>query len=516
MQVFKKKKTKRDPEERRASGKRLLSGGYALAITAIALAAIVILNLIIGAIPSKFTTFDVSKQKLYSIGDTTKEVLNQLKEDVTLNFLTAGGQEDSTIEKLLATYDGYSKRVHVKKVDIVSDPAFFKAYAKEAPSVNSVIVTAKDKSKVLDANVLYQQSMNGYSYSASAFDGEGQITSAISYVTGGESGTVYYTTGHKELPLASGMTDVINKSNLGTKELNLISQEIPEDCSALLIFAPSSDFTEDEAKKVSYYLDNGGHAMIVSLSNELTKSGATPNFDSILSHYGIQRKGGVVLEGDQSKFVQAPYLMVPSVNTASAVTTDLGNQNILYAMPEALSIDDHEESSYTRTALLNSSDKAYIKTDLEHADTIEKKDGDETGSFPLAVQVESTASKDSDGDPDVKGAEAKKKEEASKGATKLLYFTTPAVFSADTLSSLIQVTTSLPEGNETLFSDSLTYLTDREVSVSVDAKSLSTPMLSSGEMSEAFSSLAGNIVMFLIPGVFLILGIVIWVRRRAR
>lgn len=522
-------KTPVDPNEKKASRRRLANGGYALAITAVIVAAIVVINFIVGAIPSRFTTFDVTSEKVYSIGKTTKNVLDSLKDDVTLNFLTVGGQEDETTERLLNTYAGYSSHIKVKKIDMVSNPSFASKYTESTPTMNSVIVVSGDKSKVIDYNSLYQYNMSGYSYQATAYDGEGQITSAISYVAGTEGGKIYYTTGHSEISLSTGMTDAINKSNLETGEINLLSESIPDDCSALLIFAPSSDFTADEAKKVTDYLDNGGHAMIVSLSEAVTGSAETPNFDSILSHYGIHRKGGLVLEGDSSKYVQTPYLMIPSVNTSSSVTSDMDNQNVLYPLGEALSVDDtDDDSTYTVTPILNSSANAYIKSDLTNIQSLEKEDGDETGSFPLAVQVEETSSNDSDGSSDVKEADSSTESVSSDSQAetdsdsddskemKLLYFTTPAVFSADVLSSLLQVSTTLPEGNQKLFSNSITYLTDQEVSVSVEAKSLSTPMLSDGEMSTAFSSTVGNITMFLIPAVFLIAGIWVWARRRAR
>lgn len=528
-----KEKVPVDPNEKKASRRRLANGGYSLAITAVIIAAIVVINFIVGAIPSKFTTFDVSSQKLYSIGKTTKGVLDDLKDNVTINFLTVGGQEDETTEKLLNTYKGYSSHIKVKKVDMVSNPSFAKKYTDSNVSLNSVIVVCGSKSKVIDANSLYQyDSSSGYSYQPTAYDGEGQITSAISYVAGSNGGKIYYTTGHSEIALSSGMTDAINKSNMETAEINLLSENIPDDCSTLLIFAPSSDFTADEAKKVTDYLDNGGHALIVSLSKAVNGSVDTPNFDSILTHFGIHRKGGLVLEGDSSKYVQAPYLMIPTVNTsaASTVTNGMDNQNVLYPLGEAVTTDDSDDdSAYTITPLLTSSDQSYIKSDLTNAQSLQKASGDEKGSYSLAVEVEKTSSNDSDGKSDVKKADSSAESAAgSKNSVsgnsssktskemKLLYFTTPAVFSADVLSSLLQASTTLPEGNQKLFSNAITYLTDKEVAVSVEAKSVSTPQLADGEMSDGFASVVGNITMFLIPAVFLIAGIVVWSRRRAR
>ena len=507
--------------------KALVNGSFAMAMTAIAIAVIVVINFIVGAIPSKFTTWDVSSQKLYSIGATTKKVLDSLDEDVTLNYLTASGSTDTTIDKLLNTYEGYSKHIKVKKIDLVANPTFAQNYTDDQVAANSIIAVCGDRSKVVSYNNMY--SVDYSTYQTSGFDGEGQITSAISYVTSSSAAKLYYTSGHKELTLSSGMTDAFSKANVDTASLNLLTSAIPDDCSVLLIFSPQSDFTEDEANKVITYLGNGGKAMIVSLSPALMNNVSTPNFDKILSTYGITRKGGLVLEGDTSAFVQAPYLMVPNVNTSSDVTSSVSKQNVLYALGEAISLNDSEDTTYTQMTLLSTSDQAYIKSDLTNTKTLEKEDGDETGSFPLAVSVEETLTKGSEGKSDVEDASSAAasadsaadespdnengSDTGSAKETKILYFTTPAVFSADALSSMIQTNTSLPEGNNELLANSITYLTDQEVTVSVASKSTSTPQttIDSGKVSAI-----GNLTMFVLPAVFIIAGAVIFARRRRK
>ena len=117
-----------------------LNGSYAMGMTGMILALILVINLITGALPAKFTKYDLSKSGLYTIGEETKEVLASLSEDVTLYFLTKSGSEDTTIETLLKEYESESGRVHVKKVDIIADPTFTPAYTEDTVPANSVIV----------------------------------------------------------------------------------------------------------------------------------------------------------------------------------------------------------------------------------------------------------------------------------------------------------------------------------------------------------------------------------------
>ena len=69
------------------------------------------------------------------------------------------------------------------------NPKFTSEYTDEEVSSNSLIIVCGDRSKVVDYNNIYESSIdyNTYSYTTSGFDGEGQITSAISYVDVRES-----------------------------------------------------------------------------------------------------------------------------------------------------------------------------------------------------------------------------------------------------------------------------------------------------------------------------------------
>lgn len=62
-------------------------GAYALSITAVVLAILIVLNVLVSALPSSLTKFDISATKLYSITSNTKVVVNALEEDVTITGL---------------------------------------------------------------------------------------------------------------------------------------------------------------------------------------------------------------------------------------------------------------------------------------------------------------------------------------------------------------------------------------------------------------------------------------------
>ena len=68
-----------------ADGGRIFRNGlYSTAILAAAVVLVILINLIVQAIPSKYTEFDLSESGLYTLGDTSVQVAEDLTQDVTI------------------------------------------------------------------------------------------------------------------------------------------------------------------------------------------------------------------------------------------------------------------------------------------------------------------------------------------------------------------------------------------------------------------------------------------------
>ena len=135
-------------------------------------------------------------------------------------------------------------------------------------------------------------------------------------MTSEESTKLYWITGHgetEESALSSQFTDAVSKSNMEVEELTLLTSEIPEDADGIVIMAPTSDFSEEEADKVISYLEGGGKALIFSSYTETD----LPNFDSVLENYGVRREDGIVVESDSDYYYpQMPYVLLPEIQSS--------------------------------------------------------------------------------------------------------------------------------------------------------------------------------------------------------
>ena len=80
-------------------------GSYSLMVTAVVLAILILVNVLVSALPASLTRYDISASKLYSITSNTKVVVSALEEDVTIYWIVQSGEEDDVIETLLNKYD---------------------------------------------------------------------------------------------------------------------------------------------------------------------------------------------------------------------------------------------------------------------------------------------------------------------------------------------------------------------------------------------------------------------------
>ena len=175
---------------------------------------------------------------------------------MTVYALVAENRKDSQIDTILNRYKDLSKHISVEYVNPSKKPYFYKDYTDQAPTTNSLIVVSGKRSRVIDYYDIYQYESSYYSYSSelTGFDAEGQLTSAILYVTleNDELPVVYEITGHGESSIGSEFQDVIGKANMTLTELELLNEEgVPEDAAALIINAPQQDFNQADAMQAA-------------------------------------------------------------------------------------------------------------------------------------------------------------------------------------------------------------------------------------------------------------------------
>ena len=484
------------------SKKNLSLGAYSSTVIVGSIAAAVILNLIVAELPSRYTVFDLTANKLYSLTDDTKELVSNIGEDVSIYVLANENQADSMLANTLDSYEGLSSHIKVTYVDPAVNPKFYTKYTDGSISSNSVIVESSKRSRVVDYNDLYVSEFDysTYSQNVTGYDAEGQITSAISYVLSEDMPKIYMVTGHGELELDSTFTDMIQKANIDTETINLMDYDaVPEDAAAVFVNAPTEDFSSDDAEKILTYLNNGGDIFI----NTTYTGKDMPNFDKLLDFYGVQASKGLIIETAQNSYYQDPFYLLPSIEY-DTITSDIYSGNSYIFAPYCQGLTYTEKEDVEVTPLLASSEKSYVRDDIENSTSYDKQDGDVDGPFYIGLSCTAQVS----------GSNSEETEDDSLDHTQeSADDSTGIIFSSENL--FTQEADAMVAGtNQKLFSGVLQAFETEDgesSSVVIPVKNYEVEYLT---VSQSWISVLALITVIVIPFGFLITGFVIWFRRR--
>ena len=354
-------------------------GGLFAAVSILAAIAIVIVvNLAVGLIPTSATRKDLSSEKLYTVSDTSRGLLNDLDANVEIAVLAPTAGVDQRISTYLELYCSLSDKLTLKNVDTTLYPSALSEYGVDSSNVVVVRNTDTGKQQTIAFSDILVPDMYSYYYygqtSYSEFDAEGQLTSAVNLVTSGTARTIFCDTGHGEASLGSQISALLEKNNLSTQNVNLLTDGgIPENCEMLFFNQPTSDLSADELKQVQDYLVSGGQ-VTVTLSSE-TDAASFPNLNTLANAYGMNiLEGSLADQGSYYQYFGSAYVFFPTLSTSDSITSGLdkdsyvmvgydGSNQVSPAVPMEMVTPTVEGVSVTAFLTTTDSGVAYVSQD---------------------------------------------------------------------------------------------------------------------------------------------------------
>lgn len=353
--------------------KAFRKGSYSTVIMVVIIAIVIAANVMFSKLPTAARNIDVSSNNLYSIGDTTHSVLDGLKNDVEIIVIKDKESTDKRISTLLAKYADYSDHIKVTYKDPVLYPSVLTTYDTEE---NNIVIKcdATDKTtKVAFSDIIVTStSYYGSTYETS-FDGEGQLTKAIDYVSNENNKLIYTISGHGESDLGKNISGLISKSNFNVKSVNLlVDNGIPDDCDMLICNQPTKDLADDELKLLREYMENGGK-MTVVLADTTTK---TPNFDALMADYGISKVNGYIADTERY-YGQNVYQIFPNYSSGDITgkfgpeeyTLLFGSLGLKVEKTDGVTVDEFLTTSNKGAAVVGENDYTEGKYTLAAAAT---------------------------------------------------------------------------------------------------------------------------------------------------
>lgn len=467
---------------------------FGFLFSVIFIAVIVVINVLFSVLENKYPSMkiDLTSNHLNSLSDSTKSVAENLNSDVEIYII---GDEDSIrndqlyssynvkysqlanlCDQLAADYD----KVSVSYIDPDANPSFISEYSDESLSSGMVLIKSDKRYRVLSVSDLFEINYDSSYNTVNYTKVDGALANAMYLVDMDTVPVIAVDTGYGELlssDYRSSLDDLLEGNCFQIEEFNLITDDIPEDASMVMLLTPTTDLTEDDVTKLNNYLADGDSSRTVFVTGYPT-AGDLPNLSSFLEDWGLSMQSGtVIVETDSSKTISqsATYMFV---NATSDVLT--GTYNNLLAI-NAMPVDRLFETNgdITTYSLVETSSTCYTSQGETQTDP-------DTDTYTVCALAQKT-----DGDV--------KKNVVAYGDTNSLY----AYMSNSTF------------GNASFVLDLVQYCTDTsDTSVGLTIESTATTTRDITASTATCVVVGLFIFTIAIPLVILIAGIVVFVRRR--
>ena len=306
-------------------------GGYSVAIIALVLAALVLLNWLVSSLGERFhLEFDMSPQKVNSMSEENIKFLEGVKDAVNVTVcadednyasymnsyaqeyygISDGGDYFDQTATLIKKYKSYNDKITVDFIDPQSSEFMevYRNYSNAGVTYGSIIVSAKkgenNRYKILNFSDIYELQTDdtyaAYGYTTSTIEGnnvETALTGAIAYCISSKTPKMAVYTGHSADDYSQSLSKLLKDNNF---EVDVLTEKIigsiSDEYDAVAILSPTVDFIDSELDVLSAFLDNGGKLSKGFLYFGDASCPSLPNLESFLSQWGIKVQKGVLFE----------------------------------------------------------------------------------------------------------------------------------------------------------------------------------------------------------------------------
>ncbi len=512
-------------EHKPLNKRKLKHGSFATAMTVLFVAAVVLLNIVMTMLFDRFPiTIDLTSDSIYSVSDETIEYIEGIDVAVQVTVMCTEDEyrsiSDYTVQcaELLDKYTQYNPLIVVSYKDLNSNPDFVANYSQSLETGDIIIelgdgdhtrvkvVSLADIIEVAEDYESYVSSMAdsyGALYTHEMFDSYGlitgscaeqAITSAIMTVTDANPVTVATLTfpGADESDV-SGLTDLLDKNGYIITEIDIQTEDIPDDVDLVIIPAPKIDYTTDEISKIETWLYNNGELEKDLLYVASVEQAETPNLDALLYKYGLTVEYKVIYETSTSYYSSYQNYTFQTI-VSEDYSDDIANPYLSLYVPNSRAVSTRfsdGDGYYTCEILVQTSENAVLKDMYDTSDDWTTDDATERGSFySVAMGVYKVLNQDTH----------------ISGYTHVI-----AVGSDTMLTSTLMSSSQFNNGD--FFLSLLNEITEKTEGVTITSKTISS---SGVVVSESVENGLNVAFAGVIPVITIVIGIVVWMRRRHR
>jgi ABC-type uncharacterized transport system involved in gliding motility auxiliary subunit len=254
--------------------------------------------------------FDLTTEQLHTLSDQSKKILGGLQKDVKI--IKFDRVEDQRLSDTMTEFKYVTKRLSYERIDPQQKPALAQQY--KVRDFGETVVICGDRSEK-PQNI-----------------GEQDLINAILKVTRDKPKAICSVEGHGEKSLAGteaqglGLIErAMKNENYETKAVTLTTNQVPAECSVLILAGPTQPLFPQEVATIGKYLDDGGKVLAM----------IDPNTDPGLAD--ILKKWNISL-GNDSVFDNSAIGRMVSSGGAAPLVVEYGNHPITKDMPRVFTV----------------------------------------------------------------------------------------------------------------------------------------------------------------------------------
>ncbi len=509
-----------------------LSGAFAFVLALLILAVFVPINMIFGY---KDKVFDMTPSGQFTLNPITKELLDETSDKQIDIYFLSNLLDLQEVPKYLPLYHTLTALEERDNITLTCfDPDKDTELAKSLDPTGllgvktaDIFVKCGDTTKKIDFIRCFPTDSND----VLMYNGEELIAGAIKVCASGNLPTVYFLKGYNDKSIEENYSvyaNDIRSDNYNVEELDLSTVEkVPDNTAIIYIAAPQKDLTDSDSQKLKDYVSNGG--AISMLLSPCETNGRFKNIESLLALFELGMNYNRVTE--KSTLLQPSTNLIENILPPDLVNIDSDNKEALdklaklkenyikvsYPYPnedysEDLTTDINSkitDSTYfpyvpaSRSFYELVSDSAMIEkaSIVENLTLEEGSDKYTTISTPMGGDSTTEAeAKALSNTPLVMGYYSYNKQTGAK----LILLGSDEMIDNNTLTYATYGTRML-----TLFSN--TWLYNSDIDMGIGAKSNSYDTLEFKDSNEAARTIR---LFFIIPAVFALAGLAVWLKRR--
>ena len=303
--------------------KKFKRGTLSIVFTALFIAGVVLVNVILGLVLERFNVeADLTTGSIFTLGSETEEYIRGVDDDVTFyvtaereTLNNAGNNYKQTVE-YLDKMTVLNSRFKVQYVNLLTDPDFSNNYEEDLHNYEVIVQSGKTgRYRILAINDFMRYTLSdgktysydeasmyvqyyGYTVADYASIAEEQIVSAIQSVSLADPTVVTFLTGYGESD-SKPLEDILTANAYMTQNADIDRiEDVPDNTDILVIHGATKDYSKESITKVDEWLSNGGKYGRDLVYIASADAAETPNLDEYLKEWGIEIGKGYVLQTD--------------------------------------------------------------------------------------------------------------------------------------------------------------------------------------------------------------------------